>query len=88
MEFGASYLAEETRHVRTAVVKNSILLERYIDKLQSDSGGCVSTPRYFTKELKWMVCKDVETKCLAIYNFVFLVKLPPTNKDTIVFMAG
>ena len=42
--------------------------------------------RYFTKEL-WMVCKD-KTKCLAIYNFVFpSLNSPPTNKDTIVFMA-
>ena len=38
------------------------------------------------KNYGWFV--KIKLKCLAIYNFVFpSLNSPPTNKDTIVFMA-
>ncbi len=84
---GGSYLVEAVIVCKQLLARqNVIIAERYIDKLQSDRIPSTKAIRYFTKEL-WMVCKD-KLKCLAIYNFVFpSLKLPPTNKDTIVFMA-
>ena len=80
---GASYLVEAVIVCKQLLARQNVIIA---GEFHVSPEAVEKAIRYFTKEL-WMVCKD-KTKCLAIYNFVFpSLNSPPTNKDTIVFMA-
>ena len=88
---GASYLVEAVIVCKQLLARQNVIIAGEIyrqvaEQFHVSPEAVEKAIRYFTKEL-WMVCKD-KTKCLAIYNFVFpSLNSPPTNKDTIVFMA-
>ena len=88
---GASYLVEAVIVCKQLLARQNVIIAGEIyrqvaERFHVSPEAVEKAIRYFTKEL-WMVCKD-KTKCLAIYNFVFpSLNSPPTNKDTIVFMA-
>lgn len=87
---GASYLVEAVIVCKQLLARQNVIIAgeiyRQVAEHHVSPEAVEKAIRYFTKEL-WMVCKD-KTKCLAIYNFVFpSLNSPPTNKDTIVFMA-
>ena len=83
---GASYLICKQLLAHQNVIIAGEIYRQVAERFHVSPEAVEKAIRYFTKEL-WMICKD-KTKCLAIYNFVFpSLNSPPTNKDTIVFMA-
>lgn len=88
---GATYLIESVIICKQLFVNQKVIIAGDIYRQVADDynvspEAVEKTIRYFTKEL-WADCKN-KANGLSVYNFIFpSFKTPPTNKETIVYMA-